>query len=56
MDRLRWYVHYRYCDKVDDSVEFCDKYYWANDGVTVKKDPRNPTHWIQNVFERPSKN
>merc|ERR1719361_13529 len=52
MDRLRWYVHYRYCDKVDDSVNFCDKYYWAADGVTVRKDPRNPTHWIQNVFER----
>merc|ERR1712086_845886 len=56
MDRLRWYVHYRYCAKVDSSVNFCDKYYWAADGVTVRKNPRDQSHWIQNAFERPSKN
>jgi len=56
-DRLRWYVHYRYCQKVDDSVSFCDKYYWAKDGSgNVRKNPRDDSHWIQNAFERPSKN
>jgi len=54
-DRLRWYVHYRYCDKVDDSVSFCDKYYWTENGY-VRKDPRDDTHWIQNAFQKPTRN
>jgi len=54
-DRLRWYVHYRYCDKVDSSVAFCDKYYWTANGQ-VRKDPREDSHWIQAAFAKPSKN